>query len=314
MTSEQITTELKTKRAPINKGWLIGGAILLVVVIFGWLGINHMLPWQPKPIATSAGHRIYEEDAQELIGKTKDVTEKQAATVLADKYLSEAMADDENLTITKQDIIKAYGKDILDEKKTDEFTRQNAINQLYFQRLEANNTGIYKGKVLVSHFGRYVAYESPLLAEDKKMDPNIGNPKAIAVDKAVAIKKIEQWRKDIHSKKITFDQAIEREKNDPVVGEKAYPVSRHSSSFDTAIEPARLITTKSIKDKVDAMKVGELSEPMVARVSSSSTDDSTAETYFVIVQLDERSGGNSAKSFPEVLSEAKQELGYKINV
>lgn len=314
MTSEQITTELKTKRAPINKGWLIGGAILLVVVIFGWLGINHMLPWQPKPIAISAGHRIYKEDAQELIGKTKDVSEKQAATALADKYLSEAMAEEEDLTITKQDIIKAYGEDILDEKKTNNFTRQNAINQLYFQRLEANNRGVYKGKVLVSHFGRYVAYESPLLAEDKAMDPNIGNPKAIEADKTVALKKIEQWRKDIKDKKITFDQAIEQQKKDSVVGEKAYPVSRHSGSFDTATNPARLITTQSIREKIDAMKVGELSEPMVARVSSSSTDDNTSETYFVIVQLDERSGGNSTKSFPEVLSDAKKQLGYEINV
>lgn len=50
-----------------------------------------MFPWQPKPIATVAGKRIYEDDAQALIGKSKNVSEKQAATVLADQYLTEGM-------------------------------------------------------------------------------------------------------------------------------------------------------------------------------------------------------------------------------
>lgn len=314
MTSEQITTELKTKRAPINKGWLIGGAILLVVVIFGWLGINHMLPWQPKPIAISAGHRIYKEDAQELIGKSKGVTEKQAAVVLADMYLTEAMADDQNLTVSEQDIVKAYGKDILNDKKNNKFAYQNKVNQLYFQRLSANNTGIYKGKVLVAHFSRFVPYQSPLLAEDKAENPKVGNPQAIAVDKAVALKKIKQWREAIEDKKLTFEQAIAEERKDPEVGEKRYPTSRHSTVFDTAIQPQRLIGTKSIKEQVDKMKVGELSQPMVARVSNSDTDSSTAETYFVVVQLDERSGGKTGKTFQQELSDAKKQLGYKIYV
>lgn len=303
---------IKTQKMAIIK-WLL---FLLIIISAGWIVADRLHIGQ-KVYAQAAGHKIYKKDVLALRGKSKGVTDHQAATVLADKYLTEAIAKKNNITVSKQDVEKAYGKDFAGRKDSNRYSYQLAVNQLYFNKLQIQNQGDYKGELLVAHFSRYIAYDSPLLAEQKAGDSNIGNPDAIAKDKAYAQTFITNLYNQIKSKKITFAQAIQQERADPQVGEAGYPTLTHSGQFDTSSPysaQGKLIQTKSIQPKIQAMRAGEISKPFVVKVSNAIDNSSTAESYFLVVHMKSTSGGNHSTSFNEELMQYKKQLGYKVNV
>lgn len=290
-------------------GCLVLGALIVVAVGIGLL--TDKIHIGPKVYAQAAGHKIYKKEVDSLKGDAKDISDRQAATVLADKYLSEAMAKQYGIQITNED------RQAINSTQYSEYARQLQINQLYFNRLQTQNEGLYKGELIVANFSRYVAYQSPLLSEQKAMDSNIGNPAAIAADKQYAQSFITNLYNEIHAGKITFSQAEQIEQNDPRVGEAVYPTLPHSGAFDTS-DPNQirngLIQTASIKQQVHDIKSGATSKPFVVKVPNSTTNDSTAESYFLIARMNSSSGGNSNMSFSQELAQAKKQYGYKVNV
>lgn len=294
-------------------------AVLLLIFLLVLIGLGVLLRnvshIGQKVYAQAAGHKIYKQDVKKLIGDNKNVSDHDAAKILADKYLTEAMAKQYGITVTDEDVQNAYkGIDIKQLKTKNPYGYQNLVNETYFAKLSASNEGVYKGKLLVAHFSRYVAYQSPLLAERKAQNPNLGNQAAIAADKKYAQDFITNLYNQIKAGKITFDQAIQMEHNDPVVGEKAYPSLSHSSTFDGPLSQIDLLNAYTIYQKVNAIKPGQTTGPFVVRVSSSMYDGSTAESYFLVVRLDSRSGGDGSMDFQQALAQAKQKLGYKVYV
>lgn len=313
-------TKLGRFRRPVitKKRLFLGLAVVagLVAVAVLLTSVAHI---GQKVYAEAAGHKIYKKDIESLQvvdGRKTGVTDHQAATVLADKYLSEAMAKQEGIKVTQVDIVAAYGSSINDQKKMNPYGYQNLVNQLYFSDLNEHNVGVYQGKLLVANFSRYVPYQSGLLAQQKAAESKLGDPAAIAQDKQYAQKFINNLYNQITAKKITFDQAIEMEHNDPVVGQNSfYSTQQHSGPFNGPIGQVGLLAAHSIRDKVTSMKAGTLSKPFVVRVSNSATDaNSTAESYFLVVQMDKVSGGSNGMTFDQQLKQAKKQLGYKVNV
>lgn len=313
-------TPAPTSQIPPNRNkkvWVIAAVVVVIVAVVGTLLFQAEHSGQ-KVYAEADGHKIYKRDIQSLQvvgGKKNNVTDHQAASVLADKYLTEAMARQQGVTITQADIVAVYGKSIESQKKTDPYGYQNLVNQLYLTELDNHNEGVYTGKLLVANFSRYVPYQSALLPEQKKGTPLLGDAAAINKDKQYADKFITGLYNQIKDKKITFDQAIQMEHNDPVVGKKAYATQQHSSSFDGPLKQIGLLVARSIRTKVTSMKPGQLSQPFVVQVSDSATDQtSTAESYFLVVRMDKVSGGGSDMTFQQELAKAKKHFGYKINV
>src|SRR5690606_38916724 len=107
---------------------------------------------------------------------------------------------------------------------------------------------------------------------------------------------------------------INIEKTDPVLGEQVYPTLTHSGSFDTSITPFTGVDINSIENNGEHLKAGQTSKPAVIRVSDSEEGNSTAESYFVMVHLDNASGGNAKTSFRKFIEQSKERLGYKIYV
>ena len=309
------------KRRPrlpsVSKKRFFSLLLVIFIVVGGFFLILHLIKG-PKVYAEVAGHKIYKQDIetmQVVNGKKTGITDKQAATVLADKYLSEAMVEQQGIKVTQADVVSAYGKTIIDQKKSDPYGYQNLVNQLYFTELIDHNVGTYQGKLLVANFSRYVPYQSALLPKQKAETPQLGNAAAIEQDKQYAETFITNLYNQIKSKQITFDQAIQEEHDDPVVGKEAYVTQQHSGSFSGTLGQIGLLSARSIRSKLSAMKAGQLSEPFVVRVSNSSTDSSsTAESYFLVVQMDKVSGGSSGMTFEQQLAQSKKSLGYKINV
>lgn len=288
---------------------------LIIVIVAGILVINHKSSPGQKVYAEVAGHKIYKKDVDTLIGNTPHVSEHDAATVLADKYLTEVMAKEYGVTVTEKDIeAGSDGADIAQMKKNYPYAYQSLVNQIYFNMLSANNQGSYTGKFVVANFSRYVPYQSPLLAQKKVEDPNIGNPTAIAADKKYAYDFITNLYNQIKAGKITFDQAIQMERDDPVVGLEGYATQTQSGTFSGSLNQNGLLGATSIRPYLESLKPGQITKPFVVRASSSMHDKSTAESYYLMIELDKKSGGTSKVSFSQELNQAKKKYGYKINV
>ena len=309
-----LLSRLKTKG---NKRKFLGlGAIIVIALIsfLVWPSLSDKLGDDRKVFAEVAGQKIYEEDIRDLLGDNNHgISDQDAARVLADKYLTETLAEEQGITVNDKELQAQYGKITKKQKGANKYAYQNKLNQLYFDKLQAYNRGIYKGKFLIAHFSRFVPYDSPLLFEDKQIEPRIGNKTSIAKDKKHAENLINRLYDQVQSGKITIEEAAEIERSDPTVGEKAYPTLSHSGPFDTTFDPNTFMASESVRNQVGDIKTGELTKPIAIKVSSSMDGDKLAESYFLSVFFDESSGGGD-KSFDDYLNEAKQRLGYVIHI
>jgi hypothetical protein len=303
---------LKFRKPKSGLKTLLYALLVVVVLTFGWLTIKQVFHVGDKVYAQAAGHKIYKEDIKDLIGDTKDVSDHEAATILADKYLTEAMAKKVKISVSDQDIKAAYGQDIETQKAQDKIYYQRKVNQLYFTKLDAANRGIYKGEYLVANFNRNIAYPSPLLAEQQAHNPNLGNPKVIAADKKYAKDFITKLYDQIVSHKLSFAQAIKAEHENPQVGVSTYPTQPHSGIFDTTNAYASFLTADVTKKKLTTIKAGETTKPFVAGTSSGD-DKGTLGSYYLVIRMNEAKGG-SGMPFDQYLQQAKQKFGYKVNV
>ncbi|MGH7192052.1 MAG: hypothetical protein ACREJM_00790 [Candidatus Saccharimonadales bacterium] len=293
-----------------NKKPLIIGLAVLVVVIVGAVIFSRETHIGQKVYAQAAGHKIYKEDIQAIIGKEKGITTHQAATVLADKYLTEAMAKEDKVVVTDQDIETAYGKNILLQKTKQPYEYQQVVNNLYFKKLATyNQSGTYRGEYLIANFSQHVPYPSPLLKEQEAGDPTLGNPKLIAADRKYAGEFITKLYKQIVSHKITFDQAIKEERNDSAVGTKAYPTQPHSGPFDTSAGYGLIVNADATRAKLRTIKQGTMTKPFLAGESTSVE----AGPYYLVIRMDEAKGGPGLP-YDQFLQQAKQKFGYKIYV
>lgn len=295
---------------------LVVELVIAGVVLVGIVAVINKVHNDNKVYAQAAGHKIYKKDVQNLKGKTKNVSDRQAATVLADKYLTEALAKERHIAVTDQDIQAQYGPDtnLAQQKKTDAYSYQAQVNSAYFDKLQHQYDGEYKGFVLVTQFSRYIP-SRPVTPALKAAIPEMGDPAAIAADKKYAQNLINDLYKQVQSGKLTWEQAAEIEKNDPIVGENIYPALSHSGPFDTSQNTEGLFAAAAARKTVSGLKAGQTSKPFVVTVESPGTGKSF-ESYFLVVRMDSTSGGgsNNAGDFQQYLLQAKKRLGYHVYV
>lgn len=303
--------KLKPSRS-IAKKVFIGLVVLVIIAAGFWLlyGKSHHLG--EKVYAQAAGHKIYKQDVQDLIGKNKGISDHDAAEILADKYLYEAMAKQHGITVTDKDIQDAYGSSIDQQKTQNKYAYQSRVNDLYYEKLQNDNQGVYKGYLLVAHFSRNIALQPQ--GQETLQHTNVGNPKAIAEDKKYAKDFITNLYNKIKAHQITWDQAAAMEKADPRIGTNMYSLT-HSGPFDTSKFTNSLILAPSALQQVRKLKNGQISKPFVVTVTTTvgSSNDSF-ESYYLVVRMDHSSGGGSDVNFLQEIDQAKQKLEYKVYV
>ncbi len=307
------TRRLRRPKLPrVRKKTLLAAFLIVILVVAGSIFVASKLHIGQKVYAQAAGHKIYKQDVEDLIDNNKSISDHDAAAALADKYLTEAMAKNAKVTVTDQDLVSAYGKDINTQKTEQKYYYQQKVNQLYLKKLSAYNVGIYKGEYLITSFSRNIPYPSPLLVENEAANPDLGNPKVIAADKKYADDFITSLYNKITAHKISFDQAITAEHNNPQVGVKAYPTSPHSGPFDTSNGYQSILSADVTRQKLVGIKAGTITKPFLAGTSSGS-DKGTSGSYYLVVRMDESKGG-SGLSFTQYLQQSKKKFGYKVNV
>jgi hypothetical protein len=293
--------------------------VVLAVVVLGggWLLAKNVFHVGDKVYAEAAGHKIYKKDVEAIKGNTKGVSDHNAAKVLADKYLYLAMAKKADITVSDQDVEAQY-PGAAKQKTHNKYVYQDDLNLTYYNKLIAYNKGLYKGKVLVANFSRYIAFQSPYLGIQRATNPTIGNKAAIAKDKKYAHDFITRLYGQIKGGQITFDEAIQTEHADPQLGDQAYQTLPHSGPFDTSnifLPGTNLLEPPSIQPKLAGMKAGQLSAPFAVRVENAWKNPKiTTESYYLVVKMDYTKGSHSGLSFENYLAQAKKQYGYKVNV
>jgi hypothetical protein len=292
--------------------------VLLVIIVGAVLIINHTSGPGQKVYAEAAGHKIYKSDIDSLIGKTQGVTTHQVATVLADKYLTEAMAKKAGITVSDSDVTAKFGSSAVSQKDMNKYIYQSDLNSVYFDKLSAYNTGLYQGQLIVANFSRHIAFQSPFLGIQEASDPLMGSATAVAQDKQYASNFITSLYDQIKAHKINFDQAIQKEHDDPQLGTQAYQSLPHSGSFDTSnvfLPATSLVLPQSIKGKMHSIKAGQISAPFVVSVNNSLTKKNvTTDSYYLVIKMDSTKGGSSNQTYAQYLTQSKQKLGYKVYV
>jgi hypothetical protein len=299
---------LKNKRALV-----LAVCLILVVVGVGWTIAGDKFKDNRKVYAEAAGHKIYEQEVRDLVGSNKEINDYDAAKVLADKYLTQSLAKEQNILVSDQEMETEFGKAIQKQKSENKFAYQNKLNQLYFDKLQAHHRGIYKGNYIIAHFSRNVEFH-PVLPEDKAKNPNLGNRGAIEKDKKYAENFINRLYKDVKSQKITFDEAVNIERKDQRLGINTYPTLPHSGNFDTSLRGNPVINLESIKERVQNIHPGDLTEPFVVRTGNSLDGKSTAEAYFLLIEMEESSAGEIEGTFDQYLEKAMERLDYAVYV
>jgi hypothetical protein len=290
--------------------------IILGLLFIGWMFFGDRVGQDGKLYAQVAGHKIYEQDVKDLIGNNENINDHDAAKVLADKYLTEELGEEQGVSLSSKEIVAEYGDSIKAQENNNKFAYQNKVNKLYFKKLADYYQGSYKGKLLVAHFSRNIALKTPLLKEQKMLNKTLGDPTAIARDRKYAKNFITSLYDQIQSKQISFDEAIKREHQDSVVGKRAYMALPHSGVFDTSkpLDTNGLIESLGVKDQINSIKSGQTSEPFVVKITGVAENDSSAESYFLVVRMDHASGGQNNMSFSQYLEQSKRKLVYEIYV
>jgi hypothetical protein len=296
-----------------SKKVLLGLIVIVVLGVGFWL-VYDKTHFGEKVYAQAAGHKIYKQDVENLIGKNKGISNHDAAEILADKYLYEAMAKEQGIKVTDNDIEAAYGSSINQQKTQNKYAYQSRVNDLYYAKLQAKNQGVYKGYLLVGQFSRNIELRPQ--PKDPAYPTNIGNPVAIAADKQYAKDFITNLYDQIQARKITWDQAATMEKADLEIGTNMYPSLSHSGPFDTAknLNSSVLVPT-SAQVQIQKLKAGQTSKPFVVTVVSTvGNENKSFESYYLVVRMDSSSGGGSTQTFVQEVTQAKKKLGYKVYV
>lgn len=307
LTNQQIlSNESKLGRGGGKR--FVVAAIVILLVIAGAGFIGSKIHIGQKVYAQAAGHKIYKKDVERLTKNTEGVSQRQAATVLADKYLVEAMAKEQGISVTVQDVKDAYGASIEQESNKNPYSYQLQVNQLYFDKLQEYNQGVYKGNLLVAQFSRNIIL-SPTTT------PNLNNSALIA-DKAYAKNFITNLYNQVKAGELSWDQAANIERQDPKLGESVYPTLSHSGPFDTSVNPVALFTPASAREQLRKLKPGEISQPFAVSVMNSVNinDKQPFESYYLVVEVSSSAGGKAKTDFQQELTAAKKQFGYKVNV
>lgn len=285
-------------------------AIILLVVFFVFSKYFKGKPLFSQPAAKVGSQTITKAEAEKLAADCI-ISQKDAVEYLVDQKVLAKWSADEKVTISEKEAsdeaVRIGGLTPKDCKKT------LASVNLLRQRLSENLTKFREGKFIVINFGRYNL--GPPYGQVK--DP-VEREKLRKEEQAYADQLLNSFYPELKAGKITFDEAMKKVEEDPRVGLKSWYSSTLQSGPFTAfdyINKRGLLALPEVTEKVDALKVGEYSEPVVLKIGLSLTDPSagTIDERYVIAKA-ERLGKGYSGTKEQLLEETRKQYKAQIYI
>lgn len=275
---------------------IVWGAFALIFIV----GVFMLLSPKGTVYGRVNGHTVDQGAVKSFLGSAKGISDRQAAQILLDKYLTEAIGADLKVTVSSQEVTDAYEALPREDQVNKTVVQQSLRNKIFYSKLQPIAVGHFKGAFIIAHFDQNSAGLR-----------SVGDPTKAASDKQYATDLIKSLSAKVKSG-TSFDDAIKTEQSDPNLGTVALPTATHSGAFDTSdpdIERNSVVKTEDVGMALSKLKAGQVSEPFIVRQTATPGGQRT-ELYWVIVKLDEAKD-TPYKSFGDFLDKAKVKYGYK---
>ncbi len=179
-------------------------------------------------------------------------------------------------------------------------------------QLTVRISGNTQGRMVVINFNQHLPYADFNVLQPGEVESK--HSQYIAADRVTADALKDLIYGKLKSKSVTFDQAMQMERDDPKIGVKSLPTSVHSDSFntaDTANGLGEMVNVPQLAKLIQETKTGTFSEPQVLQVSTGPSDTAPkADGLWVIINVDQRLA-KVASNFSDFVSAQKTKLKYR---
>lgn len=293
------------------------GAVTIVVVLL-IVVIKQNFPEQ-KIFGRVGDHTIYQSEVDETLEGSSGVSQEKVLAALMDKWLFVAIAKDQGISVSEEEINQKYlsrggGKP---SSLGGKYIKVAAERDVYKDKLQEALNGYYKGRFITARFDEHLPIIGAPVVRGKPKPSDAQREQLIREDKAYAEKLINDISQKLKTDQITFDQAMEIQRNDPKLGVKAQPTSPQSGPFNTNIIESYITTILAQSEPqtiLSSLKVGDFSEPFIGKIPLGDAKDAPmAEGAWIIVQLDEsKKKIDGFDNFDDLVTSYKNKIGYKV--
>ncbi|PIZ00194.1 hypothetical protein COY62_03880 [bacterium (Candidatus Howlettbacteria) CG_4_10_14_0_8_um_filter_40_9] len=269
--------------------------------------------------------QIYGQDFSGSIDDPKDISKEEKNKLLdqlIEWKIAKLKAAKDDISVSDKELddyikanLKSYDQYNDEQKK---ITQDTSYNSLLQKKVEDAVAGWKEGSYILVNFSKNFGSD-PGFTKEEKVKEDIGREARVAEDTSYAKNLIDSIYAEVKSGKMTFEQGMEKAKNDSKLGEPGYAPSHilQSDSFtkDDYIKQQKIFGLDEAKDKIANLKIDQLSEPIVLKVAVS--DEKGAEELrdgiWMIASVKESKTGESS-SYEEWLEGQMKELSVrKIN-
>lgn len=285
--------------------------ILSTVVILGLTSTLLYERFEPQIVAKVGSEEITFETVKKM-AKECNTDQKEAVEFLVDEKVLSLWATDEGVVISPQEQsdeeIRIRGID-----PPGPCTILKAKINLLREKLYQNLVKFREGKLIVVDFGRY--QPNPFYQEIKDEGERERLNKE---ERAYADQLIQSVYLDLKANKLSFDEAIEKVRNDKRVGAKSwYSTDIQSGSFSATdyTEKRGLLNSDLVREKIDNLLVAHFSEPFIHQASSGlgAEKESFVDARWIIAKVD-RIGTGYSGSAEELLKDTRVKYNAKIYI
>lgn len=304
------------------RAWFIIGVIFVVLlvlagIIFTAFYKEKEAEIEPGLLMTLGSKKVYVEEYKDLMfglmryGTPEDpildeslMDEHELLDLLTEKVIVESEASKLGISVTDDEVYEAVLKD--DPKfEENKFGKEEILDYKRFimlrEKLAEHLMGRQEGKFILAREDIYYSQDSE--RQEK-------NSKKIKESQEHAKKLIEELYNGIKNNSITFEEGMEREKSDPLIGESAPSenTALHSGDYNTTHFRLRLgiLSFDEAINTLSSMNVGDISEPIHL------VDQDAPEGYqnigWLILKKEVAEG--EGKNYEEWLAELKESEVY----
>ncbi len=284
--------------------WLAVGLVIA-------LAVGGYLAYQRTIYGRVGSHFVTKSQVAKVVSASPIFKTQEVGDAYMDMYLYQELAKDYKVSVSQSEIdTEMTNRTGLKDPYNKDFLTVAITRDLLQQKIQEKVAGYYKGKFVLANFDRYIPYGDNAGPDN----PVAGRTQRIAADRAYAQAFSGYIYDQLVANKLTFDQAVEQEHNDSRLGHIALPTSLHSGDFNTAdstLPSTSLLSSTEVMSVLKSTKVGSFSLPVIAKIDSSAVENAPRVDGKFIILLVQDASTKSDKSFDEVVSAKKKQVGYK---
>jgi hypothetical protein len=291
----------------------------LALIAGGWYlattKTNEKTVTSEKVYGSMDGFVVKESDVLPITQQLTEQSKSDVTRVLLDNAFYKRVAKDLGVELTKEQNDQIS---MVDAKKYTDTQKKLFIptteNEFLKQDLRLSLIELVSGKYIIANFQTHIENDTSGRAPGDEKLTAAQVQALVDKEKADAKKIIDTLYADIKSNKITFDQAIQAEINDPKIGKKIAPSNPHSGDFSTAASHSDFFVGAT-KDKLFSLPLNEVSEPFEGLVTTDNQGKKTTPGFWLIVlPLKQQKKNGTYQDFDSLEKNFKNKYHYEIKI